>query len=170
MKRNAAAIAGIVGIAIVATSGVAMAGPGGKRAMHAPKFTFEQVDANADGMITAEELTAHAENTFKAADTDGNGSLSAEELQARVKNQAQKQMNERAAKNADRIIARHDDNGDGELSMAEMPHKASTRFIERVDADGDGAVSKDEYAKMLERVGERGDRQGWGKKGHGQKG
>jgi len=48
--------------------------------------TFERLDKNADGKLTADEATDDA--AFKAADKDGNGSVTREELQAYLASRA----------------------------------------------------------------------------------
>ncbi|MGB7183499.1 MAG: hypothetical protein WBD34_17485 [Burkholderiaceae bacterium] len=47
--------------------------------------SFEDVDANADGVVSSEEAAAVEELDFTAADTDGNGEISPEEFAAAMK-------------------------------------------------------------------------------------
>ncbi|SLN56855.1 EF hand [Pseudoruegeria aquimaris] len=162
MKRSQL-IAGATAMAVLATAfgaaSVAEAKPGkGGHRGHGPEMTFEQLDANGDGKITAEDLAAAKAARFAEADTNGDGALSAEELQA--------QADARRADRVEKMIERMDANGDGVLSMEEMEAGRGDRgdrgdrggrMISRMDTDGDGAVSAEEFeaakAKMAERRG-----------------
>ncbi len=64
-------ILGVIVLAGFSTSALAQAMP-----------TFEEVDANADGMISQTEAAAIEGLDFASADVDQNGSLSAEEYNA----------------------------------------------------------------------------------------
>lgn len=136
--------------ALVATGGAAAALGKGK----APDFAT--LDANGDGQITQAELRAAGEARFTATDTDGNGALSAEEL---IRSDA-----ERAAERVTRMIERFDTNGDGELSLAEMPRRGGkdrgAKMFERFDANGDGAISETEFEAMREARAEHAARHG----------
>ena len=70
---------------------------------------FEQMDANKDGKVTAEELTAQAAARFAVADTNGDGSLSLEEMKAGAQ-----------AMHSERLLKRFDANNDGALSAEEL--------------------------------------------------
>ncbi|MEO0369878.1 MAG: EF-hand domain-containing protein [Pseudomonadota bacterium] len=106
-----------------------------------PGMSFEEVDTNADGLMTREELLAHREARFATADTDGNGALTRAELEAR----AEGAQSERRAKFLDRMFERRDANSDGELSLEEMASGKTDKMFERADADGDGLISKAEF-------------------------
>jgi len=140
----------ISGIAILTLSGTLAfaAGQGGHGKMgfdKGPRHSFEELDANADGKLTQEEMKAHAKARFDAADTDKNGALSADELSARM----QAEASERAGKFGARMIEKRDANDDGELSLEEMgPRDGGERMFSRMDADGDGAISAEEFAEM----------------------
>jgi Ca2+-binding EF-hand superfamily protein len=120
---------------------------------------FAELDANADGSVSAEEFAAGA-NMFARADTNGDGLLTAEEIAASV--------GERAAQRAERMIARLDTNGDGSLSEDEIKSRRDlARMFERLDANDDGMVSAEEFAEA--RMGDHGGKRGglFGGKGHG---
>ena len=72
---------------IVATAGLLAAGIANAMA-HAA--VMEQLDADADGMVTMEEIAAvlpdFSEDDFAAADTNGDGSLDLEEVGVAVTN------------------------------------------------------------------------------------
>ncbi|MEL7013058.1 MAG: calcium-binding protein [Pseudomonadota bacterium] len=106
-----------------------------------PKIAFEEVDANADGLLSPAEMEAHRTGRFALADADGNGSLSRAELEARMV----ATQNERRARFLDRMFERRDANADGELSMAEMAQGRSGDMFSRADANGDGLISKAEF-------------------------
>ncbi|MDG1169077.1 MAG: EF-hand domain-containing protein [Sulfitobacter sp.] len=130
---------------------------------------FAQIDADGDGAVTAQELSAHAAARFAAADadkdgfltaqemlmirggkraekmlerfdTDGNGQLSAAELDAAVQ--------ERGGKRAKRMMERLDANNDGKLALDEMTaHRDPAKMFERLDKDKNGSLSAEEFAK-----------------------
>ena len=122
---------------------------------HGPRamLNFEAVDADKDGKITIAEFDAFRAAEFAKADTNRDRQVSAEELAA--KHTAE--MTARAADMAVRMIARMDDNADGQLSADEMAQgpRALTMF-ERADSDGDGAISKDEANAMQDKMGRHG--------------
>jgi Ca2+-binding EF-hand superfamily protein len=126
-----------------------------------PMFTFEEVDANADGKLTPEEIAAHAKARFDAKDTNGDGALSAEEISADM----QAKQAERMGKRAKHMIVERDANDDGMLSFDEMQPKKQGRMFDRLDADNDGAISTEEFAKLQDRMEKRGFGEG---KGHGE--
>lgn len=94
---------------------------------HGPRLpAFTDLDANGDGRITADELTAHAtaraqeraERMMEKLDTNGDGLLSIEEL-------------------------------------SKAPEGHADRMMERVDTDKDGAISQEEYDAAVERMRDR---------------
>ncbi|MEL6648001.1 MAG: EF-hand domain-containing protein [Pseudomonadota bacterium] len=106
-----------------------------------PRINFEEVDRNADGLLTAEELQAHREARFKQTDTDGNGVLSRAEIEARML----ANQDERRVKFLDRMFDRRDANADGQLSLDEMVSGQTGKMFDRADANGDGQISKAEF-------------------------
>lgn len=128
-------------MAAVATEGFAAGDHRG-----GPRINFEEVDANADGLLSQSEMDAHREARFSATDTDGSGGLSKAEVEARmIANQ-----DERRVKFLDRMFKKRDANGDGELTLAEMPNDRSSKMFQRADADGDGLISKAEFEAAKE--------------------
>ena len=158
MKRSTL-IAGVAALSLIAAAGGAVAfgkkdGHHGMRGGHGgPLQNFEEIDTNADGKVTKDEMEAHFKARFAKADTDGDGKLSAKEMQAA----AQARQAERMAKRTARMIERMDTDGDGMLSMAEMPGQdgRADKMFDRVDANGDGAITKDEMAEMRGKHGKR---------------
>ncbi|WP_022702677.1 EF-hand domain-containing protein [Pseudorhodobacter ferrugineus] len=123
-----------------------------------PMFNFVETDANADGNVTKEEITAYHAAKIAAMDTDKDGNLSAAELIAgQVARDAARQA-ERGAKMVQRMMERQDANKDGVLSVEEMtpPAGRGDKMFDRIDADGDGAISKAEADTMGDKMGKRG--------------
>lgn len=144
-------------IALVLVTGVAV---GGSAALAKPGFgprpSFEELDADGSGEISAEEMQMARTRHFESADTDGDGMLSLEEMQA----QGRKRADDRAAK----MIEQFDKNGDSALSADELPKpRRSGQMFERLDTDGSGGISAEEFAEARDRMMEH--RKRW----HGKK-
>lgn len=151
---------GAVGITAF-TPAFARSGDHGPRGL---RFNFEEMDLNSDGKITQEEMAEYREAKFAAQDTDGNGLLSSEELVNAVIEQAKTQSQKRV----ERMIEHRDTDGDGQISLAELPGNGdrASKFFNRLDANGDGEISSDEMQAMQERFGH--GKPGWGKKKNAQ--
>ena len=94
---------------------------------------FKQIDKNGDGYITKKEFKEFSENfqlgldidkMFEDIDLDMNGAINYSEFIAAI-------MNEKAAKNPDRI-------------------KAAFKFF---DQNNDGVISKEDFIKVLQSDG-----------------
>lgn len=132
-------------------------------------FVFGEMDANADGKVTKDEITAFQTAKTAAMDTDKDGNLSVAELLAA--HEARKAANEddRAKRMVKRMIEKRDANKDGVLSLAEMtpPADRGDKMFARADTDGDGAISKAEAEAVKGKMAKRhADREG-GKHGKG---
>lgn len=114
---------------------------------HGPRINFEEVDANADGLLSTEELQAHREARFAATDTDGSGSLSRDEIEARML----ATQDDRRARFLDRMFERRDANADGQLTLDEMASGRTGKMFERADTDGDGQISRAEFDAAREK-------------------
>ncbi len=157
--KNAVLMTSLTAAILVAGTIESGASDGTGKGHHGPRHSFEELDANADGKITPEEMAGHRQAMFAAADTDGDGVLSRDEMMARAQERAAK----RAERAVERMLDRHDADGDGALSAGEMREARSGRMFMHADADGDGAISKAEFDEMRDRHG------GGHKHGHGMK-
>lgn len=99
---------------------------------------FTKADADANGKVTAAELTPRAEKRFDAMDQDRNGEVTAAEIDAAL---AKAMVLRR-----DRILAALDGNKDGQISRTELDSSVD-RLIAAADADHDGGVSLQEARK-----------------------
>lgn len=137
------------------------------------KKTFESIDKNGDGTITAQELKESVETSLgpsmtqekkneleslqkliENADVDGDGMLSYEELLATAINRKMKLKEERMWK----AFCRFDEDGDGKISVEELQNALSkqhsegdvdiTEIFNRVDENGDGFVDFSEFMGM----------------------
>jgi hypothetical protein len=150
-------ISTVAALTLAAGTGAALAfGNGHKGGHHGPRgpmFQFEEVDANGDGKITQDEITAFSKARFDAADTDQDGVLRAEEMAA----QMQARMAKRMTKRAKHMIVELDANDDGMLSYEEMLAARQGHMMGWMDADLDGGVSAEDFARMQSHMGWRGD-------------
>ncbi|MDA8584907.1 calcium-binding protein [Rhodobacteraceae bacterium] len=116
--------------------------------------SFETLDADGSGEITAEDLKALRDARFAELDTDGNGSASEAEYTAAAASRAGEQAAAR--------FARLDADGDGTLSRDVLENRRgrgiSERMITRFDADNSGGVSAEEFETAKEQLAERGGR------------
>lgn len=125
-----------------AVQGMAASGDG-----KGPRHSFEDLDTNADGQLTKEEMQAHMQGRFDEADSNGDGVLSLEEMQAHAA--------AKAAERAGRMIEHLDKDGDGGVSFEEMQaRRGGGKMFERADTDGDGAITKAEFDAAREKMRE----------------
>ena len=134
-------------IALIAISSVAVVGSvalaeSGKRG---GGFVFEEVDTDANGFVTIEELQAMQTARFEARDTDGDGFLTEEEIAAGYAAKAEetgREFNtERLNKRIARTVRGLDIDNDGKVSAEEANTRDVSKFVERLDTDGDGKIS-----------------------------
>ena len=102
---------------------------------------FDRIDADKDGAVTLEEVTAAHSARLAKIDADGNGAVSRDEFMASGKASGKAKASERKAKYFDRLDA----DKDGTISGEEWHAVAQTRFA-ALDADKDGKVTKEELA------------------------
>ena len=133
---------------VLAGTGLAYAkGPGHEGA----RMSFEEIDADGSGEITAEDLAALADARFAEMDADGDGSVSQDEFMAAA--------SARAAERAARMFERMDADGDGALSRDALEARGrrgpGERMIARLDADGSGGVSAEEFDEGMAKFAKR---------------
>ncbi|MEL7486790.1 MAG: EF-hand domain-containing protein [Pseudomonadota bacterium] len=132
----------IAGLGVICGAAVAAAPDGARGPGHAPGHAL---DADGDGLITAEELNARNQALLEAADTDGDGAISLEEMRI---HREKRREEARKARNPDK-------DGDGVISFAEFQDASTARF-ERLDRNGDGVLSEDEQPRRGRNRGPRG--------------
>jgi hypothetical protein len=118
--------------------------------MHPPgRGRHMMIDANDDGVISAEEAASAADEVFTAMDADDDGSLTKEEYMA-VRMGPQRGFNpERQAAMQERKDARFsemDADSDGKVSKGEFLDAAQAHHA-RADTDGDGNVTPWEFRR-----------------------
>ena len=117
------------------------------------------LDTNHDGVISESEI-ANAAKSLLALDKNGDGMLSAEEMRAnfgpggpggpegrRQEGPRDEGRREDPAAELVKTLMAFDKNGDGKLSMDELPERMQGMFA-RGDANKDGFLTPDEIAKM----------------------
>lgn len=137
---------------------------------------MERFDADRDGAVLLEEVSAHRLAMFESADTDKNGSLSKDELKAfgemrkemRQQNREERRAERQGKMDGDRdgrMAGKHDGKRHGEGKRHGGENRAERRGgprMERLDADKNGEISLEEFtsldAKMFERFDRNGDK------------
>ncbi len=140
-------VAGIIlaGAAFGATSALAF-GAGSDRYGPGAQASFEELDIDGNGSITLEEMKSVGISRFASADSNGDGALDQAELEARASSQV--------ARRVAGMIARFDTDGDGVLSLEEMPKPRNPgRMFGFLDEDGSGGVSRQELAEARQTMG-----------------
>lgn len=149
---------------------------------------FEELDSNGNGVVTHEELMAAVKARFDMFDKNDDGVLTLEELpkDMPVPEHAGKRFEKRMERMAERaekegrdmdegelqsrfkpsrmqFIAKHDHDGDEQVSFEEFSSRAVAMF-KRADGNGDGEITKTEMeeAAKYRHFGKRG---GWDERG-----
>lgn len=128
----------IIAALSVSVVGVAAAQTGGMHRGGLYKH-FDEVDANADGFITQDEMSAHHAERFAMKDTNGDGALSKDEMRAAMMGKMEQRL--------DHMFENKDKNSDGMLDASEMNGRKAQMF-NKIDEDDDGKISRDEAKKM----------------------
>jgi Ca2+-binding EF-hand superfamily protein len=123
---------GILTVLAMTAASVALAGEG----------KMQKMDADGDGMITAEEHSAGARQMFQKMDSDADGRVTAAEMDAMHAQMKPGHSGAPKMSSADKIKT-VDSDGDGVITAAE--HEAGARaMFGRMDANQDGKLSADE--------------------------
>jgi len=136
-----------------------------------PDKVFDTADANSDGYVTREELTAvlgqKGADVFSQVDTDGDGKISRTEDEAfRAKMEEQMGKGDAGMQAMsgmplppDKVFDTADANGDGSVTRDELTAilgQKGADVFSQVDTDGDGKISRAEdeafRAKMEEHM------------------
>ncbi|WP_198552545.1 hypothetical protein [Psychromonas sp. MB-3u-54] len=130
------------------------------------QMTFAQLDANADGVLSKNEVLGRLLANFDKLDSEGNGTLSIDEFNAQVKMGKHDKRGNRGHK-GDRdnhpTFAQLDVNNDGLLAKDEVRGRLLIHF-DNLDTDASGTLSVDEFNARV-KMGKQG-RQGHHKKIH----
>jgi hypothetical protein len=124
-------------------------GPGW-RGQHMPgRGRFAMIDANEDGVITAEEAASAADDVFTAMDADDDGMLTKEEYMSvrmgpQLGRNPERQQQRQAAKEA--RFDEMDQDGDGSITKAEFLTLAEKHHMS-ADADKDGKITPWEHRR-----------------------
>lgn len=100
---------------------------------------FKQADANSDGALSKEEMSAARMKRLESADSDKDGFISANELSEHHI----ARMREHQDKHFTGFSERFDANKDGKVSMDELKNFDPPHFA-KADANGDGKLTQDE--------------------------
>lgn len=106
-------------------------GKSGRRGSDIMLKLFKDADANADGIVTSEEIGAYKDAQLSGADLDTDGALNIEEFDTIYRALTRNRMVD--------IFQNFDEDGDGIISPDELDEKIN-HVVERMDRDGDGSL------------------------------
>lgn len=101
--------------------------------------TFAGRDADRDGFVSSAESAAAADHIYDAIDVDQDGAVTAKEYTA-----ARVALGLTSLPGSEELIAQADQDGDGQLTLAEWIAGEGLAFRE-ADANGDGKLSQAEW-------------------------
>ncbi|MGM0494653.1 MAG: EF-hand domain-containing protein [Armatimonadota bacterium] len=112
---------------------------------------LEQHDANGDGLLQRSEIPEGFRERIMALDANGDGAVSREELRAAMPQRQRRPEGEVVSpeERRARMIARLDADGDGRVTIDELPERLRERFS-GADANGDGVLSVEELQQARE--------------------
>ncbi|MEQ9557546.1 MAG: hypothetical protein RIG67_17390 [Rhodospirillales bacterium] len=133
---SALAVATAIGGTAVAVQAEAR-GPHGKSFDRA-EWLFERYDANQDGKITKDEITAARKASITKYDADKDGQLSLNEFQGL--------FNEIMRQRMVRMFQKLDRDGDAKVTEAEIARRVD-RMMARLDRNDDGEIERSELKR-----------------------
>lgn len=127
-------------------------------ASDAAQEMFQKLDTNADGVLQPAEVTEQQRKFFerlvRLGDDNKDGALTAAEFQAALKPQPPATapvQNGNAAERrqqVEQMFARMDRNGDGKVTLEELPEQALTRLKSVFERLGKDELTKDDFLRM----------------------
>ena len=120
---------------------------GGRGMRGAMMGAFQDADADGNGALTQAEIDQFLATQLTNADADANGSVSLNEFQTIYA--------ERTRPNMVDAFQRLDDDGDGQITSAELSDRFGT-IVRRMDRNGDDALSMEDRGRRGDRGGRRG--------------
>ena len=162
---------GIAAVAVLLLGTAAIADSMGDRGMGGhgmmmggAAMDLTAIDADKDGKISKDELTAHRAARTAAVDANADGKLSADELAAMHLAAMQAAAKTMAA----RMIEGLDSDGDKLLSVAEMAGRPMPEaMFDRIDTNQDGFIDQAEIDAAKAAMMERGGKMHGGRHGKG---
>lgn len=124
---------------------------------------FEQLDKNQDGKLTADEIPEDKRRFFdqlaRESDADGDGIIEKEEYLAPPKEKPSVSlpegkrpgMAEKPPRDFGEIFNRADKNGDGKVSLEEIPEKLAARLKPLMEKLGKDEITREEFEKLANR-------------------
>jgi Ca2+-binding EF-hand superfamily protein len=118
-----------------------------------PSPTFQALDADHDGVISAEEIR-NAPAALKTLDRNNDGKLTEDEVRPQPNRRPGRgdEPGETQAPSPDdmvKMLMAFDKNGDGQLTRDELPERMQGLF-DRADADKNGVLTADEIRKAAQ--------------------
>ncbi len=133
----AVTLAGGMGYGLSAVAQHGDGGPGGRHG-HGAEF-LKSIDTNEDGSISRDEAMARQAQMFERADADADGLVTLDEMSAF----REAEREERRRRRREAGFSELDANGDGAVSADEFADRAAPLF-DRLDANGDDIISAEE--------------------------
>lgn len=161
-KRNLVATTVVLGAFVGFSPAVRAAddGPAGEK----PEQLFKTLDKNGDGKLTADEVGEDRrrffEHLIRVADGNKDGVLTAEEFQKGLKDEPPVQAPQQGGRgpggfggDPGEFFKRMDTNGDGKITLDEVPEPAK-RFVEgmleRAGKGKDGSLTREDFLRMAQ--------------------